>query len=103
MLTGLELPQPVRETALVFLEATRDDHRIDWAPFTASLDTHNRIDISWGEPRTLRRPALPAPIAEALAIWRRLIPEDFKATVALLEQHGYEFTSVTRMLAEPPS
>jgi hypothetical protein len=103
LLTALELPAPVHESALAFLDATVDDHRINWYPYTASLGSRSRLDLTWGQPRTLQRPTLPAPIAEALAIWRQFIPEDFEAMVATLTQNGYEFTPVTRRPADPPT
>ena len=101
LLTALGLPQPVHESALVFLDATVDDHRIDWYPYTAAPGSRSRLDVSWGEPRTLHRPTLPAPVAEALAIWRRFIPEDFEAIVAALRHNGYEFTAMARRQAGP--
>lgn len=102
LLTALELPQPVREGALVALHASVDHHWIDWHPYTAARVSPSGIAMTWGQPHTLDRPTLPAPVAEMFAIWRRFTPGDFGDVIGALIQNGYEFTPVTIRPAESP-
>ena len=101
LLTSLNAPEPATERALVFLDATTDDYRVTWYPFELPVGPGS-ADVTWFEPRTADRPALPKPIIEVLRIWREPIPDDFASTMDELQQGGYKYLPVGPAAAPLP-
>jgi CHAT domain len=79
------------ERALVFLDATVDDHSVTWYPFEVEPGSGLPVDVRWGEPRNMDHLVLPEPISDVLDIWRTFIADGFTDTVSTLEQAGYTY------------
>lgn len=91
LLTALGEPISDDERALVFLEATPNDHTVTWYPCTAVHTSQDSVEIEWGLPLVADRPNLPGPIGDVLDIWREFSQADFATTVKELERDGYHY------------
>lgn len=103
LLISLNAPGPVKQRALVFLDATLSDYSVTWYPFEVPAGPDSPAAVRWSEPHTADRPALPQPIIDVLDIWQELLPEDFTATMYEMEQGGYKYIPAAGMDDPPPS
>ncbi len=98
---ALETSGGVFPSGLVVLDASMKDHTVRWHPFGMCPGPDGEDGLAtvvpvWGAP--VRHPgvALPAPVADLLALWRRWDGGDIGRARAELEQAGYRPTWAAR-------
>jgi hypothetical protein len=107
--TALELPGADGFPAgMVVVDAGRTTHTLRWHPMRLHLgpvsgDGVQTVIPEWGAERRFENAALPEPIADLLAVWRR--PRDWPESELLktytsLEVAGYEMRWITREVDE---
>ncbi|MFE6282706.1 hypothetical protein [Streptomyces sp. NPDC057877] len=99
--TGLEMPGEPYANGLVVLDASLEEHTLNWHPYDFEVlgDTPHgltAIEPLWGTPARFENVSLLAPVAELLSLWREFRHEDIQETAIELQRAGYELDMVSR-------